>query len=191
MVAVSDGPIYFPSPFDSARAALDRASARISNGPAWGWPGEAPGRRANSPDVRIRIPHGLDSEATEVLIGCVTHLLEFRAREAGWDGRRGQPLSDEATEVAANLLANLVQESRPTPQLVPLVSGGVQLEWHVADNDLEIEVDVKGGIHVLAVTAVDEVTLDREVSPLFVDSYVPEIRRQLRRMRRILQESGQ
>ena len=51
---------------------------------------------------------------------------------------------------AANLLillASILDDTAPTPIIVPTWRGGVQAEWHKNDVDLEIEVDPDGTIY--------------------------------------------
>ena len=51
---------------------------------------------------------------------------------------------------AANLLillASILDDTTPTPIIVPTWRGGVQAEWHKNDVDLEIEVDPDGTIY--------------------------------------------
>jgi hypothetical protein len=52
-------------------------------------------------------------------------------REKGWDGYGAPPLDPEMVEAARRFLSCV--------SVVPCVSGGVQLEWHMLGADLEIE----------------------------------------------------
>jgi hypothetical protein len=52
-------------------------------------------------------------------------------RQRGWDGYDAAPLSTDAVEQARAFLAGA--------SAVPTVAGGVQLEWHTPDADIEIE----------------------------------------------------
>lgn len=65
------------------------------------------------------------------------HLL---ALKADWDSYGAPPLREDAVDSAFDLLMQLAQPSTPPPEVVPMVSGGVQFEWHRQGVDLEVEV---------------------------------------------------
>lgn len=55
-----------------------------------------------------------------------------------WDGEGGLPLDFEtAMDALAFLLTKALHET-PAPQIVPTATGGMQIEWHTGDSDLEI-----------------------------------------------------
>jgi hypothetical protein len=56
----------------------------------------------------------------------------------GWDGYKGRPLSRANAEIAMQLLATVCSAEAVQPHLVPLASGGLQIEWHHGDVDLEV-----------------------------------------------------
>ena len=74
-------------------------------------------------------------------------LLELRD---GWDGRRACAITLSATEATIRLLAALMDETAAPPQFFPLPDGGLQVEWHVGGNSIEVEVDAQGEPHLLA-----------------------------------------
>jgi hypothetical protein len=67
----------------------------------------------------------------------VTALLKMRA---GWDSYRALPVRHDAAMFALTILENVMRSSTPSPSVIPSASGGLQLEWHVNDIDLEIHV---------------------------------------------------
>lgn len=77
-------------------------------------------------------------------------LNQLVALPAGWDGRRAPPVSSAALESLVGLLSLLMGDRTPAPQLFPLPDGGVQAEWHVGGNSIEVEIDGEGEAHVLA-----------------------------------------
>jgi hypothetical protein len=83
----------------------------------------------------------------------------------GWDGYRAAPLSVEAAKAGVEVLFAIADDLSLPPQLFPLSDGGLQLEWHVADDDLEIEVDSTGNAHTLATDAGGRIIVDQEVMP--------------------------
>ena len=72
----------------------------------------------------------------------VLHEITVLARlPANWDSYGGRPL-DGATAVAAiRLLAQIMGDDSPAPSVVPTSLGGIQLEWHRGEIDLEIQID--------------------------------------------------
>jgi hypothetical protein len=58
-----------------------------------------------------------------------------------WDSYGASEVSPEAVEQAIKLLLNTVCEDTTVPWVVPTSSGGIQLEWHTDEADLEVEVN--------------------------------------------------
>ncbi|MEK7996278.1 MAG: hypothetical protein AAB403_20960 [Planctomycetota bacterium] len=67
----------------------------------------------------------------------VTELLSLRP---GWDSYSAPVLKHDAAMFAMIVLQNVMKPGTPEPSVVPSSTGGVQLEWHVKDIDLEIHV---------------------------------------------------
>jgi hypothetical protein len=71
----------------------------------------------------------------------------LRKLSRGWDGPRSLPIDDSLLNRVAALvrqsLAPLGKDAR-APFVVPLPSGGVQLEWHTARGELEFELAANG-----------------------------------------------
>lgn len=61
-----------------------------------------------------------------------------------WDSYGARPVKPEAVVSALELLSMIMRLNTPLPEIVPTIQGGVQLEWHTRDIDLEIEVEVRG-----------------------------------------------
>lgn len=59
---------------------------------------------------------------------------------AGWDGHGGKPISDDVVAFTGVLMECIAIPGLPEPHVAPLSYGGLQLEWHAKDIDLEIEV---------------------------------------------------
>jgi hypothetical protein len=69
----------------------------------------------------------------------------------GWDGPKSAQVSDLAATSALSVLAQLLVASgtRLLPQLFPLHDGGIQAEWRAAGDDIEVEVDRDGRVHII------------------------------------------
>lgn len=67
-------------------------------------------------------------------------LEELAALPVGWNGERSAVISREAITRALTLLEAVITDQTPAPNVVPLSTGGVQVEWHTGGFDLELEV---------------------------------------------------
>jgi hypothetical protein len=69
----------------------------------------------------------------------------------GWDGGRAPMITEQSVAGLVDVLQTVLTPSSVPPQLVPLPDGGVQAEWLVAGDNLEIEVAGNGDAHFFAV----------------------------------------
>ena len=60
------------------------------------------------------------------------------ALPVGWDGYRGHPTRFDVAEFAIQLLRRLCKPHTPAPSIVPLPSGGLQIEWHTPNAEIEL-----------------------------------------------------
>lgn len=67
-------------------------------------------------------------------------LEKLRALTAGWDGYRAPPLNQDVFWFTAVLLEKIMRPQTSPPQVVPSSVGGIQIEWHEKDIDLEIHI---------------------------------------------------
>lgn len=68
-------------------------------------------------------------------------LQAFSQLPRGWDSYDGQPLKPDAGYFAFSVLCAVMTDKTPVPELVPTPDGGVQLEWHEGNRDIELTVD--------------------------------------------------
>lgn len=80
--------------------------------------------------------------------GLLWKISELGDLEAGWDSYGARPVDPQCAAAAADFLLGLLDESTPQPSIVPTSRGGIQLEWHRAGADLEIEVESPARFHV-------------------------------------------
>lgn len=104
-------------------------------------------------------------------------LNQLVALPAGWDGRRALPVSSTALESLVGLLSLLMGDRTAAPQLFPLPDGGVQAEWHIGGNSVEVEIDGLGEAHVLADRATGEILAEGVVALNPGDSTLSTVRR--------------
>jgi len=78
----------------------------------------------------------------------IKRLAELCALPQGWDGHNGKPANHDAVMFAANIIVGLMRPRVPMPSIMPLSYGGVQIEWHRNNWDVEIEVAAPNRMHV-------------------------------------------
>jgi hypothetical protein len=71
----------------------------------------------------------------------LTRLEELRSLAFGWDSPTSLPVREDMVQRALAFLWQVMQEITPPPSIVPLGSGGLQIEWHRAGWNVEIEFD--------------------------------------------------
>jgi hypothetical protein len=67
-------------------------------------------------------------------------LIKYVAMSQGWDSYGGLPLRSDAGFFALRVLNDVMRPRTPVPQVIPSPMGGVQLEWHEKDIDLELHI---------------------------------------------------
>ncbi len=65
-----------------------------------------------------------------------------------WDSYGASPIDPRLIEYGLSLLNELTPSQTPLPKMVPTSRGGIQLEWHCRDIDLEIRIESLGSLHV-------------------------------------------
>lgn len=82
----------------------------------------------------------------------VSERLEHLARNTGpnWNSHGAREIQPGAVYLLARVLVAIMgaEPRRPLPNIVPTFRGGLQLEWHTGDADLEIDIDPRGIIEV-------------------------------------------
>jgi hypothetical protein len=67
---------------------------------------------------------------------------------ADWDTYKARPIACKVTLFTLGMLAETLPASAPAPSVVPTPEGGVFLEWHLRNCDVEIEVTPESRITV-------------------------------------------
>lgn len=76
-------------------------------------------------------------------------LRRLRAFEANWNGYGAAPPDQRILDTVASVIDSIPVDAAPTPQVVPMTRGRVQLEWHRGTRSLELEFEAAGSIHFL------------------------------------------
>jgi hypothetical protein len=66
----------------------------------------------------------------------------------GWDGYGAGPVRRDVLSFAAHLLARIMQNDTPTPNLTPMAHEGVLIEWREHGVELEIEIEAPAQVWV-------------------------------------------
>lgn len=80
---------------------------------------------------------GLDIKWQASVLKKVTELLKL---PADWDGYGAPAIRRDAAMFALEVLETVMLPRTPLPAIVPAADGGIQIEWHEGDIDLEFHV---------------------------------------------------
>lgn len=69
--------------------------------------------------------------------------------QENWDSYGASPINPAVVWSAIELVLRVSSRKTTKPSIIPINSGGVQVEWHLNDVDLEIEIPVPGYFNVL------------------------------------------
>jgi len=83
----------------------------------------------------------LSGQSAEWLSTIRRRLQALSQLEEGWDGQKAKPVSHSNIDIALQVLLGVMQTGTPVPTLVPTVRGGLQIEWHLQDVDIELEIE--------------------------------------------------
>lgn len=124
---------------------------------------------------------GVERRQRPAVVTDIENLLnELLALNDRWDGHRARRVTIEATTTVVDVLAALMNLRSAPAQIFPLPDGGLQVDWLVGGNSIEVDIDAAGDAHLLATTS-DETIVDE--GP--IDPHKPEA--QLLTARRYLQ----
>lgn len=86
----------------------------------------------------------VEGEPPSWLMPTVNALQDLLRLPAGWNSYGAVPIEPRAVVATIELMASTMDTDTPAPHVVPTNRGGVQLEWHQPDVDLEIQVLAPG-----------------------------------------------
>lgn len=97
------------------------------------------------------------------MVGALCRFVEL---PVGWDGYQGKPLRHDTGMFALQLMNGMMGPHIPSPYLIPVADGGIQIEWHQNKFDIELyiaapyECELVVNDHVSNETKVFELTSD-------------------------------
>ncbi len=100
----------------------------------------------------------------------LTEIGQIGELEENWDSYGARPIDPRCAEATTNLLLSVLDPGTPKPCVVPTNRGGIQLEWHRAGVDLEVEIESPAQVHVFfedhRAGTEEEITLTGDLRPL-------------------------
>lgn len=117
----------------------------------------------------------------ETMAATRDRLNELLRLRANWDGLSAPPVAEVAAMTAIQWLNNLSDDETVSPQVFPLVNGGVQMEWLINGDSLEVEVSPTGEVGVLGMDAAGNVLVEGDYpDPIGLSDFVVTARKHLR-----------
>jgi len=71
----------------------------------------------------------------EEVMGQLNDLIHLKP---GWDGYQGLPVTFENATFGLRIIEAICGNNTPPPQIIPGVSGELQIEWHTMQGDIEL-----------------------------------------------------
>lgn len=119
----------------------------------------------NSTPPELRVDWWQEALDAEAIAHIVDTVSDLRALPAKWDGHDAKRLTDAAVIATITIATQLARKDLLAPQIFPLPDGGMQLEWHVFGNSLEIEIDGSGSPFGASVDAQGNLAWEKEFTP--------------------------
>lgn len=95
------------------------------------------GERSEFPQFQRALTAATEPTWQREVLARITALLRLRP---GWDSYKAPMPRYDAAMFALTVLQGIMRPATPAPSVVPSSTGGIQLEWHEKDIDLEIHV---------------------------------------------------
>ncbi len=102
-----------------------------------------------------------------------------------WDGQYAQPVSVVAAQAAATITYLVSGDYAHLAQFFPLPNGGIQVEWFIDGNELEIEIDEMGSAYVTSVDNKGKLLFELEFTLIKTD-VIKQIQREVDRLSSML-----
>jgi hypothetical protein len=78
------------------------------------------------------------SELPEWLKPTISEFIKVQSLPENWDSYAAKRINRDLLSQSLTILAAVMHQSSPAPSVVPLTDGGLQLEWHRKQQDLEV-----------------------------------------------------
>lgn len=91
----------------------------------------------------------LSAPAADWLRPAIAQISGLTALARGWNSYGAPPVEADCALQAVEFLLGVAQPHVPSPTIVPLTDGGIQVEWHQGGIDLEISFsDFESGVYI-------------------------------------------
>jgi len=100
-----------------------------------------------------RIVQDCDRNWRNSVVNRLNHLVGL---QRGWDGYGGQAVQFDTAAFALKLMESALDADIPPPQIVPGSDGGLQLEWHLEQGEVELDVEAPYRVHAWSIIAGEE-----------------------------------
>lgn len=91
-----------------------------------------------------------DNKVPPGAILAIQKMIELLELPPGWNSHNAKPIRKENVSYAVALLGHVMSRDTPSPDVVPMVRGGVQLEWHTHGVNVEISIYSPGDVRFAA-----------------------------------------
>lgn len=122
--------------------------------------------RNDQREVAVPFPQSYSLAKRDLMTVALESLNQLLRLRAGWDGMRATAVAPVAAVTAIQWLNLLADDETIPPQVFPLVNGGVQMEWLVNGESLELEVSPSGDVGVLGMDAAGNVLVEGDYPDL-------------------------
>lgn len=90
------------------------------------------------PEARLMLPRA--RRIPDWVEPTVEALLRVMQLPRNWDSYGAEPVQTVVLRRTLEVLSRVMEEDSPRPSIVPLSDGGLQMEWHLRNQDVEIVV---------------------------------------------------
>lgn len=132
----------------------------------------------NQTESREQVEICLDSNTENLpvwVVPTITALVKLLDLPPGWNSYGARPIRRSIVLAAADMLRRIMLQDTPTPEVVPTSRGGLQLEWHIADTDIEVVFDSPTHVQFYAEAAGQEVNGALPADNLKLRSFIARI----------------
>jgi hypothetical protein len=140
-------------------------TVRTDAGTPWGQSQSLSFYSYGQPHVEQRLIVDFDESADgrrQVLQLASRQLGRLFTLPEGWDGGQAKPVLPTTAILAMQVLGLVVDDFTPAPHVFPLPDGGIQLEWLINGDGLEIEISPNGELGALGIDAAGLTRIDHE-----------------------------
>ena len=104
-------------------------------------------------------------------------MQELANLHPGWDSHEADSVVADSAFSAVEVLNETMSPDIESPWIVPTARGGIQMEWHKPQVDLEIEIDPNGMASVFYVNEQDGEQIEEPLDAAQVRSLLDEFKR--------------